>query len=85
MQDLFKDTKNYNDSNHFLILSNELFLRQIRRNVFRCVGLGTGIYMNPLFSDVLNFELFSAFIFIFPISSAKAHNTTLLSIKNRKN
>ena len=49
MQDLFKDTKNYNDSNHFLILSNELFLRQIRRKIFRCVGLGTGIYMNPLF------------------------------------
>ena len=47
-------------------------------------GFGTGIYMNPLFWDVLNMKLFSAFIFIFPISSAKVHGFTLLSIKNLK-
>ena len=40
--------------------------------------------MNPLFRDVLNMELFSDFAFIFPISSAKVHNITLLSIKNLK-
>ena len=84
IQDLLKDTKKYNGTNHFLILSNELFPRQIHRNAFRCGGFGTGIYMNPLFRDVLNMELFSDFVFIFPISSAKVHNITLLSIKNLK-
>ena len=84
MQNLLKDTKKYNGTNHFLILSNELVPRQIHRNVFRCRGYGTGIYINSLFRDVLNIELFSAFIFNFPILSAKVHNMTLLSIKNLK-
>ena len=51
-QDLLKDLKKYTDSNHFLILSNERFLRKIYCNVFRCGGFGTAIYINPLFRDV---------------------------------
>ena len=88
MQDLLKDLKKYTDSNHFLILSNERFLRKIYCNVFRCGGFGTAICMNPLFRDVwiLSFSLLLFWvIFCFVhISSAKARNNLLLFKKNLK-